>query len=177
MFDHDQLIKVRREVVRYAAKRLYGQSLELSADDLANEAIVIAIQNLMGLPTSRRWNRKKCNLTQFCCGLVKSKISNIRTSAPRRLNVPIENYLDNLPSDSEVAEMDYFYYDGLLSILRVQCSKDPVALAIISKIDRGGWSTLQAFAEETALTLSAAQAAWKRLRRRADRIKEMSDAA
>lgn len=172
--DHAGILELREKLVRYALGRLRSVAgnapfARLHAEDLASDAIVVALEILDGRPNGRTWPPTVSAL-KFCRGVISSKISNTCTSAETRTSVDCEgDYERHAPTIGALQE-DGTIYGQLYSMLREASQNDVEVLAILQTIVAGGWVSREDYAIENRMPVPRVNSAWKRIQRRAAKI-------
>ncbi len=146
--DFAALEALRADLVGYA-RFLIAQRPFLSpmgrrlAEDVAADAIVVAVENLAGYPSRRTWAPARCSLRTFCRGVVKSRISAARQHGDEQDGVDIGGELENLIAfDPSPDPLSRTLLNNLYDRLVVSLVNDPVARLVLELMVRDAEATI-----------------------------------
>lgn len=173
--DHRRLEKLRLHLVWYAKwllgmKPLPGPIGQLDYEDLASDAIIIALENShpAGRP-DRIWEPEKCSLPAFCRGVIRSKISNTRKSKEMQLGRDTGGDLD--PFEEAFVDRDLAIDRSRnWKLLFERLVGDPLALTVLDVLLENPSASSRAIASQFGFTVLAIENARQRIKRHGQKI-------
>lgn len=171
-----ELLALRGQLIEYATFLLAMNPLrspigQILPEDAASTAIMWALDHRQGPERRRRWDPKKCPLDVWCRGVVRSLVSNARTSREGTLGREVGGDLSVLfVSDEAPDAFQSVQWRQAYRILLHRLRNDPVALVVLDALTDDPDAPSSVISRVVGMRSSEVENARKRIKRHLQKV-------